>query len=95
MKEKKYLPLYEKWMKSNWVEGGNGLCQHFEWQDKFSEFRLMMPTRNDLHELFKNNHNVTWWASDTSNPYNKEVGEFNTLRQTIVLFMAAMNDELD
>ena len=86
MKKKKDLPLYEKWMETGEIPG-SGLC---------ASFREVGMSYYELDDNFLTNKEVFklrgWYASglDTCSG----VGQFTPLRQTIVLFMAAMNDEL-
>jgi len=81
MKNKKYLPLYEKWARNNFtLPGTSGLCSAFRCEG-LSYFTLEEDgymTEDETLEI--------WNTS--------RFKDFNTLRQTIVLFMAAMNDEL-
>lgn len=87
MKKKKYLPLYKKWMETGELPC-TGLCASFR-EEGMSYYEL---DNNFLtgNEIFNLNG---WYASG----YDRDVytlGKFTPLRQTIVLFMAAMNDEL-
>lgn len=58
---------------------------------------LFKPTEEDEDELANEGLSILYWASGVSSNYkydNKRWFEFTPLRQTIVLFMAALNDEL-
>lgn len=87
---KKYLPLYEKWIEAGLPK--DGLCHCLDNGDKF--FELMKP----VHECWM----VGYWAyCDGYGGPKYEVApvwriwhDFTPLRQNIVLFMAAMNNEL-
>lgn len=101
-KNKKYLPLYYKWMKNSLPDFG--LCLSFRRANNFDpQFDLMRPhTSSDSSQ---------YWAYD-GKPfscdrfyYERDLKirgitveqarhEFTPLRQTIVLFLAAMNNEL-
>ena len=97
--KKKYLKLYEQWMITGKLPEENGLCNEFGnchnldggWDfNKHPLFELMLPDAIYSRTGF--------WASEHDNnptiPYIILASEFGELRQTIVLFMAAMNDEL-
>lgn len=86
----KYLPLYEKWMESGKIPTW-GLCSFFE---KDELFKLIDP---------ENGKGITYWgfpeASMCQFDYypdflERQHYEFTPLRQTVVLLMAAMNNEL-
>lgn len=85
MEEIKYLPLYYKWMESGYIDS-RGLCDYFG--------------RDGLFLLIGNGDQHGYWGARQSPEYKSEmstydyVSKFTTLRQTVVLLMAAMNDEL-
>lgn len=92
MKKKKYLPLYYEWMRTGNLPQ-NGLCNCFGtsldetmWlpNDGFEDFNLMFPKKRD---------DPYWAVGECRNDANRH-REFTPLRQTFVLFMAAINDEL-
>ena len=95
MKKKKYLPLYEKWMDdgilpqvSNYYTGG--LCGAGLAYDTL--FDLMKPQNREAGSA-----TIHYWGHDggvTELSYNVNPYAFTPLRQTILLFLAAMNDEL-
>lgn len=99
MKQKKYLALYEKWLKAGMIDpihpgNYNGMCGLFDGDDLFSLFR---PTDKDLSELLHEGKCTAWWGSDMSSQEAASFegwSSFTPLRQTIVLFLAAMNSEL-
>lgn len=86
-KKKKYLPLYYKWMELGGLPKSNGLCDEFGSfisQEFDPLFELMLP---DHHGIMSG-----YWAKEDN---ASDLGaHFGPLRQTIVLFMAAMNGEL-
>lgn len=87
-KKKKYLELYKKWLESGKLPTGLGLC------NEFGTYASGEPEKDGIgywnDELF-----ATMCPPKYGNSYwGGPVGEFTPLRQTIVLFMAAMNDEL-
>ena len=54
-------------------------------------FNLFEPTKEDNDWLTWEEHSKTYWGSGTKDP---AFGKFTPLRQTIILFMAAMKGEL-
>lgn len=96
MKKKKYLPIYKVWVKNGFmvaipklnVGWCSGLCDEFYHDDLF---KIIMPTLEDRIELDSNGLNTFCWGSNSK---DYKFRKFTTLRQTIVLFMAAMNDEI-
>lgn len=85
--KKKYLALYEEWMKTKVLPGG-GLCVVMGRDDLF---KLFLPTDEERYELSKEATPVCWWGRES---FNEFIYEFGPRRQTIVLFMAAINNEL-
>jgi len=88
MKKKKYLPLYKKWMKSGKMFYC-GLCLNLPQSDDFLLFHPTYAECRHYGQLIGHWCN-TFEDLDITDSYK----EFNELRQTIVLFLAAMNDEL-
>ena len=87
---KKYLDFYQKYAKKG-VLPTNGLCASFR-DDEL--FRLIDPDEGER---------ISYWGYDgiirdgletVSPPYHDEHYGFTSLRQTVVLLMAAMNGEL-
>jgi hypothetical protein len=69
-----------------------GLCECAE--KRYIDKELLerfKPRKKDLRKLEEEGSNPIFWASGSS---SAELGEFTSLRQTIVLFMAAVNGEL-
>lgn len=85
-KRKKYLEFYNKCMTTGVMpykenkETCGGLCSIFP---RSEELKLMSP---DDKRLWYWGHSDEYWNGDGTT--------FTELRQTIVLFMAAMNNEL-
>lgn len=87
---KKYLTIYEKSIESGRLMDRNG----YEFAGLCSLFR-----GDRLFHLFDDRIGCWYWAYDggkfRSSSGNPEMlGSFSPLRQNIVLFMAAMNNEL-
>jgi hypothetical protein len=82
----KYLKFYEDCMQTG-VIPDNGLCNSLK-RDKISLFEP-----EEVSELFPNNY---WgYGESTKDKRARRVAtEFTTLRQTITLFVAAMEGEL-
>ena len=88
MKKKSYLNDYERFLKEGLY---NGLCHEYgySWD--------ILERKDPLFELFipQTRHEglgQAYWAQE---PNDSDSGHiFNELRQNIVLFMAAMNNEL-
>jgi hypothetical protein len=90
-------------MKTGKLPNKNGLC--YERQKTLSDLKgpldndlldMFKPTLEDLKVLNKQNLSRGYWASGLDQSdwiYNKSE-KYTPLRQTIVLLMAAMNDEL-
>lgn len=74
------------------IVGHCGLCSMAR-RDQISKelLTLFIPTEEDKKELREEGYSAVYWGGgdDGSLPYI-----FTTLRQTIVLFMAAINGEL-
>ena len=81
MKNKKYLPLYERWMKHGL--DGAGLCQAFQ-NNNMDTYLLDYSFFTD-QEAYYHRHR---YLDDTCER------EFSPIRQNIVLLLAAMNNEL-
>lgn len=91
MEPKTYLECYQKWMKSRKLPK-SGLCDslplHLYENDAFYTIK---PTSDDKCSLHIEDKSVMYWGSDSG--YWKP-RKFTTLRQTLLLFAAALNDEL-
>lgn len=90
MKKKKYLPLYEKWMETGKIEGYGGLCHAFPG----SEIGLFEAIGYWGYWADKGDTVILTQNVNDLEKKNALLYEFTPLRQTVVLFLAAMNDEL-
>jgi len=106
-KKKKYLELYKKWLKEGRLPE-RGLCFSLPIHVGFlkaAEY-IAIPTDDPLFELFKpwteEEYPMlksdplwqTFWLADGETNGRHLHYKFTPLRQTILLFMAAMNNEL-
>lgn len=66
----------------------SALCDAFGKQETF---RLFMPTINDKNQLFEEGKNRFCWASDS---WSEQFHKYTTLRQNIIIFCAAIENEL-
>jgi hypothetical protein len=87
----KLIELYKKWMKTGLLPHW-GLCKSLPYKYK-KLFELVSPTEED-----KSRYNLlNYWGCDKTieNVSETELTDsFTPLRQTIVLFICAMHDEL-
>lgn len=82
MKKKKYLPLYEKWAQDGRIPK-RGLCPSIGGTIVLRLFKPAWASR------------YTFWLSNDEDCYPDFIEHnFNTLRQNVVLLLAAMNNEL-
>lgn len=83
----------------------NGLCNDFKDAGSIKSyeiFQTLCPTEEDLDELVDSDSDTTYWGSgvvlpvpDDNPNWLEEIATIYTpLRQTIVLFCAALNNEL-
>lgn len=90
--KKKYLTLYYEWMKTGRLPGGCGLCAEFynalDYDDYQDFIKYIHPQGEDWYAI----NFAEYWGSGICDP---QLGKFTPLRQTILLFMAAMNGEFD
>ncbi len=100
MKKKKtgkHLQFYMDCMKRG-VMPNSGLCINtVDLGGPLSEelFRLFIPTDDELFALAKKGYSTSYWGLGViTNDYDILYDAFSPLRQTIVLFMAAINNEL-
>lgn len=102
-KKKKHLQFYMDCMKTKELLRA-GLCECSKNGDiSIRLLELFRPTNENLVTLFKEGyipepHSHTYWSSEVKvnkyyNVFEREY-KFNPLRQTIVLFMAAIAGEL-
>lgn len=92
MKKKKYLEFYEQCMNNSGMMSAPGLC------DALGAFnpvlQLFEPTDENRTELQRKDLSTWYWGSGMRYDNPNRAGTFTPLRQTIVLFMAAMEGEL-
>lgn len=96
-KETKHLDFYKKCMETGRVETdfSTGLCGAASGKQIDSDLlNLFEPTREERNELADEGISSGWWASGLPSESGKKYSSFTPLRQTIVLFMAAINNEL-
>lgn len=90
----KLIDLYKIWMKDGLLPG-SGLCNSipFEYRDTLN---LFSPTEKEELELQINGQAWAYWGYEGYSTDNRRIRclGFTELRQTIVLFICAMNDEL-
>ena len=88
----KYLEYYHEAMKTGKLPGKNGLCMDLDLP------RTITPTTEDRHQLSNEGFCSAYWGAGLPAELfmqgDRLETEFTPLRQTIVLFLAAMNDEL-
>lgn len=96
----KHLAFYEECMETGNLKYGNsrigsGLCQSA--RDGYIDSALLsrfVPTEEDEDFLDAEHLSTGWWGSGLDWQDSKKYTSFTPLRQTIVLFMAAINGEL-
>lgn len=86
-RKRKYYDFYIECMATGFMPK-MGLCNNFP---KNHKLELFKPTIEDVYE--NEIHIATWGYFLRSCPGEQE-DAFNTIRQTVVLFLAAMNNEL-
>jgi len=84
----KYLDMYNRLAESNSCPA---LCWTQEIMHDDSIFNSLRPTDQEILEHREEGYNRTYWGDRED---KSDYSEFTPLRQNIVLFMAAMNDEL-
>lgn len=94
MKDKRHLDFYKKSMKSGHMPEV-GLCDCVGYKKLSAKLlKLMYPTVYDQQMLISEGFSTGYWASGFKTYERNKSYTFTPLRQTIVLFMAALNDEL-
>jgi hypothetical protein len=97
---KKYLKFYERCMKTGVLpeesiegytlySGSNGLCNSVDFDDDNAAFHLFEPTHEEM--ILYRCPSRAYWAWDG---VGLNSSHFGPTRQNIVLFLAAMNNEL-
>lgn len=87
----KYLKFYYKCMESGLLPNRNGLCYEPILNQHLGFFK---PDYEEVDCLREEGYGVSYWGFGPKDSYLDIVHSFSPLRQTIVLFMAAMNNEL-
>jgi hypothetical protein len=83
---KKYLEFYNQCVDSGWCPF---LCNHFGSAEPL--FSLFVPNKQEMMEHLNDGFESFAWGSMVAEDDGQR---FNAFRQNIVLFMAAMNNEL-
>lgn len=84
---------YEKWMENGRLPKG-GLCNSLMGTKYRNTLKLFGPSCEELYELFKEDLSNIFWGSGLSLNDNDRHIKFTPLRQTIVLLILAMHNEL-
>lgn len=87
-----YLKYYKKFLKAGRLPD-KGLCNAIPgiFED---ETKIMEPTNDEILILRYDNLSCDYWASGLHYEDSMKYHTFTPLRQTIVLFCAAINNEL-
>jgi len=101
MKQRKHLKYYKECMVAGKM-GTDGLCSaaRFDIIDQ-QTLELFTPSDDDIKQLVEDKQLTvgsslmySYWVSGVIMSHPGRVNEFTELRQTIILFMAAINNEL-
>jgi hypothetical protein len=84
-----YFDFYKEYYGKNLPD--LGLCCCFSADENLT---MLSPTREDFSQLSIEGKAIGFWGSGVSTWDTNKYYSFTPLRQTIVLFMAAMNNEL-
>ena len=84
---------YEKWMETGKLPT-YGLCNSLMGTEYQNTLELFIPSSRDSAELYINSLDLTYWASGLAYNDNGNFYTFTPLRQTIVLLILAMHNEL-
>lgn len=95
MRNKKHLAFYNKCLETNQLPKSDGLCSCAR-AGLISKKLLDLLRPNDEDSLLLRDTGMAYgyWGSGLSINDDNKYKQFTTLRQTLVLFMAAMNNEL-
>jgi hypothetical protein len=88
----KLIELYKEWMETG-VMPDSGLCPSIPTKYKIY-LNLFKPEPSENILLMQENLSVGYWASGLDVYDNGKYDSFTDLRQTIVLLICAMNDEI-
>lgn len=104
--ETKFISLHNRFIRHGVVQPNcvpNGMCgitfrssDSYQGSLEFNElFQLMVPTMKERRQHYKDGYDKTWWGSLSEEIASNETLKLYTpLRQNIILFCAAMNNEL-
>jgi len=91
----KLIELYKEWMETGAIPK-RGLCWSLP-EKYLIDLSLFRPNTEEENELWENGLTIVYWGSGlntlSSSMYNLE-HKFTDLRQTIVLLICAMNNEI-
>lgn len=87
----KLIDLHKKWCRNGSLNGSSGLCHALMHTDYDDHLQLFIPTGEELAIHEHEGYNTAWWGEKEG---DKRWGAYTPLRQTIVLLICAMNDEL-
>lgn len=96
-KKYNYLTFWENCMNTGMLPIASGLCDEAgECSDNLDPklLDLFRPTAYDNKWIVWEGNSLFAWGSGVPEGHQDEWGVFTPLRQTIVLFMAAMNGDL-
>lgn len=87
------IDLYKEWMEKGRLPNG-GLCVSLncEYEDSLKEY--FYPTPTEFKSLSHEGYEPTYWASGLPSDHKDEYCGFTPLRQTIVLLICAIHNEL-
>jgi hypothetical protein len=104
--KKKLIASYKEWSKKG-ILPNDGLCNCLEDTEYFKTFQLFKPDSKTMTKLFKQDYLTLYWGCDMkwediykiTDIKQIRIGEFvcrqfTPLRETIVLLICAMHDEL-
>lgn len=90
---KKLINLYKEWMETGKIPG-NGLCNSMPNDEYKYSLEDFAPYSSDKLGIINDGESRNYWGAGLS-PHHKGVSrDFTPLRQTIVLLICAMNNEL-
>ena len=84
---------YEKWVETGELPG-DGLCNSLRRTEYQNTLELFKPSRKEKFELIASDFSFCYWGSGLNNNDLGIFNKFTPLRQTIVLLILAMHDEL-
>lgn len=89
---KKLIELHKQWGKKGGLPA-TGLCGSIP--SKYENtFELLNPTKDDYGKLANKRFSLNWWGSGLNRDDKKKYYTYTPLRQTIVLLICAMHDEI-